>query len=46
MCGRVCHDVSACGTHRVAEEGLRIGLDLVCYDNREVEGLGDAEELV
>ena len=46
MCGRVSHDVPACGAHRVAEEGLRVGLDLVGDNYCEVEGLSDAEELV
>ena len=40
------HDVSACGAHRIAEERLRIGLDLIGDDDCEVEGLSDAEELV
>src|SRR3989441_2685824 len=46
MCGCVGHDVSACGAHRVAEEGLRISLHLIGDYDCEVEGLSDTEELV
>ena len=46
MCGRVGHDVPACGTYRIAEEGLRIRLNLVGDHDGEVEGLSDTEELV
>ena len=39
-------NVSSRGSHRVSEEGLGVGLDLVGDDDCEVEGLGYSEEFV
>lgn len=42
VCRCVRHNVSACGSCRVAEECLRVSLDLVSDDYRQVECLCNA----
>ena len=46
VCGRVSHDVPAGRTHWIAEEGLWVSLNLVCNNDREIQGLGYPEEFV